>query len=214
MLIGFVFSCAEGEEPQIEGPVQVVFETDFPDLYGAITILVEGRNEAFTIGPGQSQFTCKDPAFEVNSGEPITFQASSVVGYKWEGAVVLGKKGCQVVGVDVETMISPLVGVAVGGSGFKHDFPFEVKAGTREGHLTTPWIYRPLIELEDFGESDFRRYVLEAAAVGKAFVLPAEPYELVEFEVRSLVSETYFFAPVDASSEGRVAMASMEAEAW
>lgn len=187
LVLACLSACGESEdrEPSPIPPLAVVFETDFIDIYGAVLVRVEDREAAFVLTGDGPAHDCDRPAFHLDGSGPFRFQAWSEKGYRWETTISNEGQGCQVVGIDTDSMVSTLAGVHIPGATYEACLPFEARSGAVEGRISSLWDYRPLIEQSGFEVADFRDYVLEAARAEKAIVIAAEPFEEAYFEFRS-----------------------------
>lgn len=194
VLCAVLLSCgvADRTDPEPVPPLRVVFEADFLDVYGSITIEIEGQEDFVSLSSDGAPSDCASPHFVLRSSGPVAVKAWSEMGYRWETFISNRGEECAVVGIDTTSMVNSLAGVHVSGSSYEKCLPFEVRSGDVVGSISELWEYRPLIEQPGFEIADFLDYVLEAGRNGKAIVVAAEPFTEHDFEFSSATEDCEF----------------------
>lgn len=160
-----------GDNPA-EFNVKIVVSADFPEVYGTVTIGIEGQEGSPIRLSKDIIWSCENPS-AVFRGSKIVWSAESEKGFLWNGQIDLKQDSCLELKIDVRSMRSNLFGVYSNGT---CSLPFEVmKDQEKIGIVETRWTFDPIGDLDEVNTYTMRSYVLEAARDRRAAVTGYDP---------------------------------------
>lgn len=181
-------ACAqsiETVEASLE-PIAILFETDFPSVYGEIRVTVDGASEVVTLNPGRALRDCNSPDLWLPPGK-LEFAAASRQRFVWNGMRNVGSNKCETIDLDSYSIASGVVAIGADLS-ITHcgptDFWVEAEGETEWYAGEIGQLGKPNFEYNEMDEESQKFYMIQDARAKDLVVWGSGAAERASFRFR------------------------------